>query len=690
VQLPPFTNLLVLADQFEEIFRFQQQDPNEALSFVNLLLETSRDRSVPIFIVMTMRTDFLGQCALFPGLPESLNDSQYLCPRMSRDQLAEAIKGPAEVFGATVEPALVTQLLNDAGANSDQLPLVQHVLARIWRIWHGCPQDGHGPAPEAPATVLRLKNYQDRGGLIGFSAAASATSGATAGIGVRDSWSGMGPGYSYRQNALSEHADEAYLELGDSRPESRTRGPSRPESRIGGPDHNPSHKQVIAQMLFRCLAERGPSGQFVRRPIKVRDVAAVAGCSVDEVVEVAEVFRREDRSFLVPPVGVTLTADSVLDISHEALIRQWQRFGGQSQESGEHEAGSWLEIEEQSRRRYRRLVEAAENEPTAGLLRNPELEFLNLWWEDFRPSPAWANACVKESFDRTHSFLKRSLAQAAADKAAAEAEQRERLVAAEATARMMTRRSIFISVVALVSVGLAIVAWRAQARAVAAEGRALSLLELQRRSSLRNKELPASAFWAPGSTIRIGFLDGDTELQARVITVAREWTRYANLRFEVHPIKDADVRITLESDGGIWSLRGTACLNQQDQNPTACISVTRTTTEAEFRRRVLFVFGHILGLYKESQNPSSNIPWNKEAIYSRYRRDYNMTAKDVDEQVFRTWSKDVFGGVDKPFDPDSIMLLSVGSTDTVDGFETTQPSELSEGDKKFISRLYPE
>lgn len=414
IGLPKYTNLLVLADQFEEIFRFQQSDPNEALAFVNLLLETGRDRLASIYVVLTMRSDYLGPCALFPGLPEALNDAQYLCPRLTRDQLAEAIEGPATLFGGEVERALVTQIVNDAGANSDQLPLVQHVLARIW---HARPQDGRGSNPESAQIVLRLKDYQDRGGLSGCSASSLVSPISLEGVersGVRY---GIGPGCSYRQNALSEHADEAYLSLGDSSHESRS----------GGPDHKPSRKQMIAQMLFRCLAERGPSGQYVRRPMKVQDVAAIAGCSDAEVIEVVEVFRREDRSFLVPPVGVRLDADSVLDISHEALIRQWHRFGGQGdQPDGTDSSQSWLAIEDQSRRRYRRLAEAADSEPNSGLLRDPELSFLHKWWQEFQPRDAWANGCVPASFSRTEVFLTNSLNQKAAEVLQAQEDSRRK------------------------------------------------------------------------------------------------------------------------------------------------------------------------------------------------------------------------------------------------------------------------
>lgn len=392
IQLPQYTNLLVLADQFEEIFRFQQHDPNEASAFVNLMLETSRERSVPIYIVSTMRTDFLGQCALFPGLPEALNDGQYLCPRLSRDQLAEAIEGPATAFGASVEPLLVTQLLNDAGANSDQLPLVQHMLARIW--------DRLVPIPVRIERVLRVYDYRQVGGLKEGSAQCDSPTESKLGTSHQRA-GGM------TQNALSQHADEAYFSLGDDTSTNADHGTA----------HRPSRRQMIARMLFQCLAERGPSGQYIRRPVTVEHVAGVAGCSVSDVIKVVEVFRREDRSFLVPPAGVNLVADSVLDISHEALIRQWKRFGGHGDRPGEHESEqSWLEIEEESRRRYRRLAEAGENEQWAGLLRNPELALLNQWWEACRPTQAWADARINESFNRTQSFLRRSLA---AEKAAA-------------------------------------------------------------------------------------------------------------------------------------------------------------------------------------------------------------------------------------------------------------------------------
>jgi hypothetical protein len=93
-----------------------------------------------IYVVLTMRSDFLGDCAQFWDLPEAINESQYLIPRLTRDQLREAIVGPVAVGKGQIAPRLVNQLLNDIGDNQDQLPVLQHALMRTW---DECKQQKH-------------------------------------------------------------------------------------------------------------------------------------------------------------------------------------------------------------------------------------------------------------------------------------------------------------------------------------------------------------------------------------------------------------------------------------------------------------------------------------------------------------------------------------------------------------------
>ena len=134
--LPEGTNLLLVVDQFEEIFRYrkQTQNVNDADAFVSLLLASAQSRQldVPIYVVIAMRSDFIGDCGLFTGLPEAINDSQFLTPRLTRDQYRSAIVEPALVAGGQLTDVLVTQLLNDLRGEPDQLPVLQHALMRMW------------------------------------------------------------------------------------------------------------------------------------------------------------------------------------------------------------------------------------------------------------------------------------------------------------------------------------------------------------------------------------------------------------------------------------------------------------------------------------------------------------------------------------------------------------------------------
>jgi WD40 repeat protein len=133
-------SLLLVVDQFEELFRFRSESMavdggNAACLFASLILSAADQREVPIYILLTMRTDFLGECAQFRGLPEALNDGYYLVPRMTRLQQQEAIEKPLQEQGVTIHAALTQRLLNDAADDPDHLPVLQHLLSRLWENW---------------------------------------------------------------------------------------------------------------------------------------------------------------------------------------------------------------------------------------------------------------------------------------------------------------------------------------------------------------------------------------------------------------------------------------------------------------------------------------------------------------------------------------------------------------------------
>jgi len=336
---PGQKKLLLLIDQFEEIFRFRREGGrDEAEAFVELLLASAAQEDVPIYVVLTMRSEYLGDCNLFAGLPEALNDGQFLTPRLTRDQRREAIEAPALVFDGQIEPALVNRLLNDMDVGPDQLPLMQHALMRLWKGACVAAATSGDLAP-VPRAGLTLAGYEAIGGL---------------------------------KLALSDHADEVFDRLEEG-------------------------QRTIAEVLFRALSERGAEGREIRRTASLQSVAEVAGVPVEQVVPVVEAFRHPDLSVLVPPAPTPLEPETILDVSHESLIRQWQRLR------------AWAEAEASSAEMYRRLEKTASLWRTkhAGLWDTPDLELALEWKARDRPNAAWAQRYGGD-FDGAMVFLSNS------------------------------------------------------------------------------------------------------------------------------------------------------------------------------------------------------------------------------------------------------------------------------------------
>jgi WD40 repeat protein len=352
--LPAGANLLLLVDQFEEIFRFRQEgSADEADAFVALLLASAAQAAFPVYVVLTMRSDFLGDCALFHGLPEAINDGQYLTPRMTREQTRSAIVGPARVFDADVEPALVTHLLNEIGADPDQLPLLQHALMRMWQ--HMQARCGNVAGQEG--ALLTMADYAAVGSIA---------------------------------KALSAHADQVFEALDPA-------------------------GQCIAECMFRRLTHRATGKRDTRRPARLDDVAAVAGVAGPDLIAVVDAFRRPDRSFVTPPAGVALGADTVLDIGHESLIRRWERLN------------AWVDAEARSADVYFRLMDSARREQAgrAALWRSPELEEGLAWRAQEAPNAAWARRYGSaEDFALAMHFLECSAEQQRAEREVAEQARR--------------------------------------------------------------------------------------------------------------------------------------------------------------------------------------------------------------------------------------------------------------------------
>ncbi len=341
-RLAPRESLLVVVDQFEELFRFKAKD---AVAFVKLLLAAIAQTQYPIYVVMTMRSDFLGDVSQFRALPEAISESLFLVPRLTRLQLQRAIEGPIRVAGGTIAPRLTNRLLNDLEDDADQLPVLQHALMRTW--------DAH--AVSRGSAALDIEDLEGIGAL---------------------------------SQALSLHGDEVFAGLRTDR------------------------LRDVAEKVFKCLTDRGEDNRGVRRPTRFADVCAIVDAVPPEVGEVVEAFRAPGCSFLMPPPAVSVNDDTVLDISHESLMRIWKRLQ------------RWVEEEAQSAQIYRRLANAAQLyfEGKAALWRDPDLQIAANWRDDNHPTEAWGER-IAGGFQHAMTFLEASLS----DRARTRSERASRL-----------------------------------------------------------------------------------------------------------------------------------------------------------------------------------------------------------------------------------------------------------------------
>jgi WD40 repeat protein len=325
-------NIFFLVDQFEELLRFREKSEyidahNEAQLYVNLVLNAVAQTAVPVYVALTMRSDFIGNCSVFPNLTEFINRSNYLVPQMTREQKKMVIEGPVSVAGGKISQRLVKRLLSDVGNDQDQLPILQHALMRTWDHWVA-NREGNEP--------LDLRHYQAVGKI---------------------------------HEALSLHANEAYDEL-------------------------TTREKEIAEILFKTITEKSHDNKGMRRPGRLGLVAQLAEAEEEDVIYVVEQFRKAGRSLLMPGVSIPLNSDSMIELSHESLMRIWKRLN------------TWVEEEFESAQMYKRLSDAAAMYQIGktGLWRPPDLQLALNWQKKQKPTREWAHR-YDEAFERAIVFL---------------------------------------------------------------------------------------------------------------------------------------------------------------------------------------------------------------------------------------------------------------------------------------------
>ncbi len=150
--LPVGTSLLIVIDQFEELFTLTRDEPSR-IRLLQALLNLAIDERSDTKVVLTMRADFVDRPLQYHEFGELLKAGTFLLTVPGSDELIDAIKRPSESVGATWEAGLPEQILDDVADSPGLLPLLQYSLTELFE---GRRSD-----------QLTVDVYRENGGVIG-------------------------------------------------------------------------------------------------------------------------------------------------------------------------------------------------------------------------------------------------------------------------------------------------------------------------------------------------------------------------------------------------------------------------------------------------------------------------------------------------------------------------------------------
>jgi tetratricopeptide (TPR) repeat protein len=128
--LPNTSRLLIIVDQFEELFT-QTPQPDQSQRFVEQLLNANRESNLTV--VLTLRADFYGQAIKLRDLSEAIETGVVNVSEMTRAELKEAIEEPVKRTGPQFEAGLVDRILDRVREQPGSLPLLEFALTELWQ-----------------------------------------------------------------------------------------------------------------------------------------------------------------------------------------------------------------------------------------------------------------------------------------------------------------------------------------------------------------------------------------------------------------------------------------------------------------------------------------------------------------------------------------------------------------------------
>ncbi len=378
-------NLLILVDQFEEFFTNPENFYNEVPSqdsqiVVNLILETARiaiSKNLPVYVVCTMRSDYIGQCSAFRGLPEYIGFSQFFVPRLKRKDLKQVIEEPAILSGNSISQRLIERLVFDISEGVDQLPILQHALSRIWL------------AADLGREEMDLFHYAKVGGM------------SLDELPEEDM-----PRFREWFNTLPENHRKFYAETGlhkiieiHANLLYENAAENYNKAYPGEPVSQQNAKRIVA-LTFSCLTKIDNS-RAVRNRMSLAEIAGIINrpeLTSEVVGNVLNIFREEGNSFIRPfktedSSTHQLLPSTVLDITHESLIRNWNKLNQWAVREFEFYS-TFLDFKKQLDRWKKSGKESGY------LLPIGPLTYFENWYNDCKPNKGWIKRYAETKDDQ--------------------------------------------------------------------------------------------------------------------------------------------------------------------------------------------------------------------------------------------------------------------------------------------------
>jgi DNA-binding SARP family transcriptional activator/DNA-binding beta-propeller fold protein YncE len=146
------TGLLLVIDQFEELFSLTPDEETRRLFLANLVTLGSDARS-QVRTVVTLRADFFDRPLDYPEFAELVHSGLVTVAMPDQDSLAMMVSRPARQAGLDLEPGLVTEVVRDVMEQPGGLPLMQYALTEL--------------AERSDGRTLTTEGYRESGGVLG-------------------------------------------------------------------------------------------------------------------------------------------------------------------------------------------------------------------------------------------------------------------------------------------------------------------------------------------------------------------------------------------------------------------------------------------------------------------------------------------------------------------------------------------